>query len=358
MSSKVYFIPASIKEGTSVISEKARKLFEAAQFGKCFCANDFTAVKVHIGERGNTTHLPAACIKSLVEELLARKAKPFITDSCVLYVGSRHNAIDHSIVAAEHGFSIQGLGVPFIVADGLSGMVETPVQIDAILHKQVFIASAIAQAHSILSIAHFTGHPAACLAATLKTLGMGCASKKGKMTQHSALTLSVTDNCQLCGICYENCPAGAITLDDVKAHIDKTKCISCGQCLALCRFEAINCDWGTETETFQKSIAEHALGVLKNKKGKAAFFNFAISITKDCDCFNISNMPQITEDIGIFASTDPVAVDKATLDAVQQRAGKELPKLIGNNQLNPNHQLDHAQAISLGTTDYDLINVQ
>ena len=357
MSSKVYFIEAAIKEGTYTVSQKARRLFKAANFADSFSPNDFTAVKVHVGEKGNTTHLPSGCIKSLVEELLIQKAKPFITDSNVLYIGSRHNAIDHSIVADEHGFGPKGLGAPFIVADGLSGSAETPVQIDAVLHKEVFIASAIAKAHAILSVAHLTGHCAAGLAATLKTLGMGCASKRGKMTQHAALTLSIGSNCQRCSDCFDICPAGAITLDDVKAHIDKEKCISCAECLAVCRFDAVNCDWGAESENFQKSLAEHALGVLTNKKGKSAFFNFALSITKDCDCFGDADMPKIAQDIGIFASADPVALDKATLDVLQERSTSTLPKLLGNTRLNPNHQLDHAQAIGLGTTDYELINV-
>jgi len=343
MSSKVYFIEASIKEGTYTISQKARKLFKAANFADCFSPNDFTAVKVHVGEKGNTTYLPAGCIKSLVEELLAQKAKPFITDSNVLYIGSRHNAIDHSIVADEHGFGPKDLGAPFIVADGLSGSAETPVQIDG--------------THAILSVAHLTGHCAAGLAATLKTLGMGCASKRGKMTQHAALTLSIGSNCQRCSDCFDICPAGAITLDDVKAHIDKDKCISCAECLAVCRFDAVNCDWADEAEKFQKSIAEHALGVLANKKDKAAFFNFALSVTKDCDCFGDPDMPKMAADIGIFASTDPVALDKATLDALQDRSGKKLPALLNNSKLKPNQQLDHAQTIGLGTTDYELINV-
>ncbi len=357
MASKVYFIKASIAEKQQVISEKARKLFKAGRFAKCFKENDFTAIKVHVGEEGNNTYIPASCIKGLIEELLALKTKPFVTDTTTLYTGKRHNAIDHTILAAEHGFCSDKLGIPFIVPDGLFGTAETTIKINGEVNKEVFIAADIVRSQSILSIAHVTGHCATCLGATLKTLGMGCASKRGKMKQHAALTLSVTKNCTLCGLCYKHCPADAITLGKVKAHIDQDKCIGCAECLAVCRFNAVKCNWGEETEVLQKSMAEHALGVLKDKENRAAFFNFLLSVTKDCDCFDEADMPKIVDDIGIIASTDPVAVDKAALDLVENKAGKKLQQLIKNEKLNPLYQIEHAERIGLGSTKYELIEI-
>jgi len=358
MASKVFFIKASVSDGEKLISEKARKLFKAGGFAKCFKENDFTVIKVHIGEEGNNTYIKAPCIRGLVDALLALKTKPFVTDTNALYVGKRHNAVDHTVLAAEHGFSTDVLGIPFIVSGGLFGTSETAVQINGEVNKEVFIASDLIRCQSILTVAHFTGHPAACAAATLKTLGMGCASKKGKLTQHAALTLSITNDCKRCGECLTHCPADAISLDDVKAHIDRDKCISCAECLAVCRFEAVKCNWGMETEILQKSIAEHALGVLKGKENKAAFFNFVISVTKDCDCFDTPDMARIVDDIGILASTDPVAVDKAALDLVEAAAGKKLPKLLGNPKLDPRYQLEHAEHIGLGSLDYKLIDTE
>ena len=366
MRSKVYFIKASISDGEQVISEKARKLFKTGGFASCFEENDFTAVKVHVGEDGNNTYITAPCIKGLVDELLALKTRAFITDTSSLYVGHRHNAVDHTILAAEHGFSLEGLGIPFIPAGGLFGTSETAVQINgqdtreagAQLNKEVFIAYDIVRCQSILSVAHFTGHPATCAAGTLKTLGMGCASEKGKMKQHAALKLSITDECTLCGECFKHCPADAISLDDVKAHIDQDKCIGCAECLAVCRFSAVKCNWGPECELLQKSIAEYALGVLKGKENRAVFFNFIMSVTKGCDCFDEADMTKIVKDIGIAASTDPVAVDKATLDMVEARGGKKLAELLKNDKLDPCYQIEHAERIGLGTTTYDMIEVK
>lgn len=357
MASKVYFIKCSTSDGEQVISEKARKLFKAGGFASCFEENDFTAVKVHVGEDGNNTYIKAPYIKGLVDELLALKTKPFVADTNTLYRGRRHNAIDHAILAAEHGFCLEGLGIPFIVTDGLFGTSEIAVKVNGQLNKEVFVAYDIARCQSILSVAHVTGHCAACLGATLKTLGMGCASAKGKMKQHSALTVNIGDDCQGCGECVEYCPADAISLDDVKAHIDQDKCIGCAECLAVCRFDAVKYKWGEEGEELQKCMAEYALGALKGKENKAVFFNFIISVTKDCDCFDRPDMPKIVDDIGIVASTDPVAVDKVALDLVQAQAGKKLAKLLRKAKLDPRYQLEHAERIGLGSTDYKLIEL-
>ena len=357
MVSKVYFIKASVSDGEQVISSKAVKLFKAGRFANRFKENDFTAVKVHVGEDGNNTYIKAPCIKGLVKELLALKTKPFLTDATTLYVGKRHNAVDHSILAAEHGFDVAGLGIPFIAPDGLFGTSETAIKINGEVNEEVFIASDIVRSQSILSVAHFTGHCATCFGATIKTLGMGCAGKRGKMKQHAALTLIIGDDCKRCGECLKHCPADAITLGKVKAHIDRDKCIGCAECLAVCRFGAVDCNWGEETEVLQKSMAEHALGVLKGKENRAAFFNFILSVTKDCDCFDKSDMPEIVDDIGIIASTDPVAVDKAALDLVETKGGEKLPQLVGNVKLNPHYQIEHAERIGLGSTDYKLVEL-
>jgi uncharacterized Fe-S center protein len=177
------------------------------------------------------------------------------------------------------------------------------------------------------------------------------------MTQHAALTFKIGDACTLCGVCADHCPADAITLDQVKAHIDQDKCIGCAECMAMCRFGAVQCNWGQETDVLQKSIAEHGLGALKGKEKKAIFFNFLLSVTKDCDCFDTPNMRTMIDDIGILASADPVAVDKAALDLVEKKAGRKFGALIGNKKLDACCQIEHAERIGLGSCDYELIDV-
>ncbi len=357
MASEVYFIKAAVKDGAGSISAKARRLFKAGGFAKCFKEGDFTAVKVHVGEGPNTTYIKAKYMKGLVDELLSLKARPFATDTSTLYTGRRHNAIDHSILADEHGFNVETLGIPFIVCDGLFGTSEMPVRIDGLLNEEVLIAHDILMCQSILSVAHFTGHLVVCPAATIKTLGMGCASRKGKMRQHSSTKPTIGDGCTLCGECFRHCPEKAITLGHVQAHIDQDKCIGCAECVAVCRFGAVKHDWEAELEQLQKNVSEHALGVVKGREDRAVFFDYIISVTADCDCFDTKDMPKIVPDIGIAASTDPVAVDKAAFDLVEKAGGKKFAKLASNAKLNPAPQLEHAERIGLGSTKYKLIEI-
>jgi uncharacterized Fe-S center protein len=355
--SKVYFIKAAVNEGEKSLSDKARRLFRAAGFADCFKPKDFTAVKVHIGEAGNTTYIKAPCIKGLVDELIGLKTKPFLTDTSTLYLGRRHNAIDHALLAAEHGFDVKGLGVPFIPPDGLFGTSETAVRIDGELNKEVYIAYDIARVQSMLTVAHVTGHLGTCFAAVLKTLGMGCASRKGKMRQHSATKPSVDiTKCVGCKECIRHCPEAAITLKDLKAHIDRDKCVGCAECLAVCRFEAVKHDWSKENKLLEYEVAEHAKGVLMGKDGRAAFVSFALSITSDCDCMN--NLDHnIVDDIGILGSTDPVAVDQAAIDLMEKTAGKPLDKISKYPNLNGKYQTEHAEKIGLGSRKYELVEI-
>jgi hypothetical protein len=82
-----------------------------------------------------------------------------------------------------------------------------------------------------------------------------------------------------------------------------------------------------------------------------------MSVTKDCDCFGTPDMHKIVDDIGIVASTDPVAADKAALDLVEKKAGRKLQDLIENNALIPIHQIRHAENIGLGSSNYELIEI-
>jgi uncharacterized Fe-S center protein len=356
--SKVYFIKAGINDGAKVISEKACRLFKKGQFSKCFKKGDFTAVKVHVGEPPNNTYIKADYLKGLVKELLLLKTKPFLTDTSTLYTGRRCNAVDHAILASEHGFDIAGLGIPFIPPDGLFGTSEAAVRIDAELNKEVFIASDILRCQSLLSIAHLTGHIAVCMGATLKTLGMGLASRKGKMRQHSALKPRIKNSaCTGCGECIRYCLQKAIIKSGKKAHIVQNKCVGCGECAAVCRFGAILDNGAVQSEILQKNIAEHALGAVKGKEGRMAFFNFLLSVTADCDCFGKKNMSKIVKDIGLIASEDPVAVDKASLDMIEQITDKKIGHLIGQDRLSPYYQIEHAEKIGLGSSRYSLIEV-
>ena len=105
----------------------------------------------------------------------------------------------------------------------------------------------------------------------------------------------------------------------------------------------------------QEKMIEYALAVMQGKKEKAAFFNFAIKITKECDCL-AKDDPRGAPDIGILASTDPVSIDQASFDLVSKACGRDIFKELHPHR-ESRRQLEYAQKLGLGNLDYELISL-
>jgi uncharacterized Fe-S center protein len=242
------------------------------------------------------------------------------------------------------------------MADGLAGNTEYEVRIDGELHSHVKVAREVVVADTLITVSHATGHPEAGLGACIKNLGMGLASRMGKMRQHSAMMPEIKPRtCTFCKKCMQWCPEDAIIEKDQKAFILREKCIGCGECLAVCRFEAVKYNWEVEAPQIQKSMAEHAYGVVKNKPGKCMYFNVLVDMTHECDCYG-QNQQKCIPDIGILASTDPVAIDMATLDLTEKFNQQSLSQ-IAFPYIDPLFQLRHAEKLGMGSLAYDLIEV-
>lgn len=356
MKPKVYFIPASASESLDTIHKKLLVLYEQANFSVCFEPKDLVAIKIHFGEDGNTTHVSANYLKSIINQLKTQKAKPFFTDTCVLYRGNRSDAINHLILAESHGFSQNEIGIPVIIADGLRGSNEIEVKIPGKLFNKVSIAADAMTANAMLVVTHVTGHMASGIGGAIKNLGMGLASRKGKLRQHSSMKPRIeVAKCTGCGQCIIWCPENAISMNGNVAVINEKICIGCGECLTVCHFDAVKYNWKTSNVDLQKKMAEHALGAVIQKKDKVCCLSFLVNITKDCDCLN---QPQksIMRDIGILASKDPVAIDKASLDLVEQFSGKSLVSQCYPS-MDPTVQLVHGEKIGLGMMDYELVEI-
>jgi uncharacterized Fe-S center protein len=151
----------------------------------------------------------------------------------------------------------------------------------------------------------------------------------------------------------EYCPSEAITMAQDSALIDGDKCIGCGQCLAVCRFDAVAYNWGATHEDLQKNVVEYAWGVVKANEGKMIFINYLTRVSKDCDC--MTSYENIVPDIGVLVSYDPVAVDAASVDLVEQKAGKEISEIAYS--IPYRYQIDYAREIGFGNSDYQLIEV-
>lgn len=353
--SKVYFSPA--KDTANGLSYKSRisRLWQAAHLERLIAKNDITALKLHVGEPGNVTHVSPEIAAALVNCIVEAGAKPFLTDSAVLYKSPRDNGRGHGIVAAQHGFGLDAVGAPFIPADGLLGDDEVELEIDAKHYKTVSLASAIVKARSLIVLTHATGHLGTGFGGALKNLGMGCSSKKAKLRQHYGQIPSISlEVCTACGSCLEMCPEGAITVG-ATAEIDPEKCIGCGECIAICRDGAVEFDWTIMGGDLQERIVEHAMAVVKNKANRIGYVTVAENITKDCDCFDTVQRP-VTDDIGILASTDPVAIDRAVLELVRKQNGRTLEQ-ISYPKIDATTQITYAERLGLGHGDFELITV-
>jgi hypothetical protein len=356
MKSNVFFLAVNDIGDPTLITKQLPEFIKQSYMKETIEKNDFVAVKLHIGEKGNVTHISPQLVFPFSQAISEYGGKPFLTDTNVLYRSNRSDAIVHLKLVEEHGFNLQQCGAPFIIADGLRGNNEIDMDINGELFDKVSIAADLVNANSMVVLTPITGHLAIGLGGTLKNLGMGCASRKGKLRQHSSVKPWISKSeCTMCGECIKWCPSDAIELKSDAAEIDQKICIGCGECLTICRFGAVQYNWQTSSTDLQKKIAEHALGVVESKKNKIFYFNFLVNITKNCDCINTKQKP-VTNDIGILASDDPVAIDKAALDLVQEHSGKSFRELCFPG-IDETIQLTHAQNIGLGTMDYELIRI-
>ena len=368
MKSAVYFASLRAHSDQESTTVKIQRLFDRAGFSDVVAQNDRTAIKLHFGERGNDGYISPVYVRQVVDKVKACGGIPFLTDTNTLYLGSRSNAVDHITTAILHGFDYAVTGAPTIIADGLFGKNVVQVKIEKKHFDSVSIAGDIALSDSMIVMSHFKGHIVSGFGGAIKNLAMGCAPPAGKRAQHNARPFTITDRCSGCGTCAEVCPKKAITIEKKKSLIDREACIGCFECMHVCPDHAIDIDWETEIPVFTERMVEYAYGAVKAKKGKVGFMNFLIRITPDCDCFPFSDTP-IVPDIGILASKDPVAIDAASFDLVNQQIGFTDSLLTGHHhkggdkfrgvheQTDGYRQVRYADEIGIGNRAYDLIKI-
>ncbi|MFO8056513.1 MAG: DUF362 domain-containing protein [bacterium] len=349
---------ARLKDGSSneAQTRAARKVIHATGFLDRLDQLDMTAIKVHVGEKRNVTYMRPEIVAAVARMVKKSGGMPFITDTATLYKGERENGIKHILHAHAHGFTIDDIGAPFIPVDGLAGEQETEVTINGELNESVKVAAEILKADFLAVISHATGHVASCMGAAIKNVGMGLASRAGKMRQHSTMTPRIKPEvCTNCGKCRKWCPTDAIEERESVSYIIEEKCIGCGECLAVCRFGAVSFNWGVESPTLQKAMAEHAAGVVRNFNDKAVYMNVIVDVTKDCDCINKKQSKDMP-DVGIVASNDMVAIDQATIDLTAGSSDKDAFSSF-YPELDPAIQVEHARKLGLGSRDYKLETV-
>jgi len=365
MESAVFFadLRATYKENLMV---KIGRLLDATGLPETVKARDLVAIKLHFGELGNSAFVRPVFLREIVGSVRDAGGVPFLTDSNTLYAGTRGDAPSHMATAIRNGFAYPVVGAPIIIADGLRGKSDAVIEVNQRNIQRAYVASEIAHSDYLLSVAHFKCHELTGFAGAMKNLGMGCASRRGKLSQHSGLNPKVKRRrCVGCGDCIDHCSQSAISLKENKAGIHAEKCIGCGECILICPEGAVQVQWDKSIPVFMERMVEYAMAVLKGRHGRSAFLNFVTDVTPACDCEPYSDAP-IVRDVGIVASRDPVAIDQASVDLVNRERG--LPGSRLETHMDPgedkfsglypqvdwSHQLDYAEKLGIGTRKYDL----
>lgn len=337
--SKVYF--KELKELTEDVNEITYEMLNMIMEEEKIELKGIVPLKVHFGEKGNQTFIKPNYFNGIKKYLKENNIPTCYIETNVLYKGSRTKTEDHIKTAISHGFD----DLDIVIADGVEENMYNEIPVNLKNFEACKIGYKFKDYDNFIVLSHFKGHGLAGFGGAIKQLGMGFASRGGKLHQHSMSIPYINENkCISCGVCADKCPVAAINLD-FKAVIDPNKCVGCASCTTACPVNAISNKW--DESNFHEKLAEYAYAATRNKNN--IYIQYAFNITKDCDCVG-GHMDTIAPNIGVFVSTDPVSIDQATYD-----------KFSKTNKVDSFDSakltLDYADSIGLGSKKYEIIEL-
>ncbi len=261
------------------------------------------AVKVHSGEEGNQNFLRPEFWKPVIDELHGT-----VVECNTAYPGKRNTTKKHTKLMEKHGWS-KCFDVDIMDSEGPD--VDLPIENGKHLKKNR-VGKHLLDYDSLLVLSHFKGHPMGGYGGALKQLSIGCASSQGKCWIHSG------------GRTHRQVVVWMMTAPQ---------------------------------EVFLECMAEAAGTVVKQFEGKCAFINVMCNMSVDCDCCSVAEDPCM-KDIGILASTDPIAIDQACLDLVYKSKDPGRDHLLERIESRKGvHTIEAADMLGYGTREYDLIEI-
>ena len=373
--SKVYFTDFHTQAYGDGLPTKLKKLIKKAGIQDLDLEGKFVAIKLHFGELGNISYLRPNYARAVVDVVKELGGKPFLTDCNTMYPGSRKNALEHLECAWQNGFTPLTVGCPILIGDGLKGTddVEIPVEGGEYVEKAK-IGRAIMDADVFISLTHFKGHEMTGFGGAIKNIGMGCGSRAGKKEQHASGKPKInSDACRGCTHCQKECANSGLVFDAQtrKMHVDEVHCVGCGRCLGACNFDAIYFTNDNAQAALNCRMAEYTKAVVS---GRPQFhISLIVDVSPNCDCHAENDVP-ILPNIGMFVSTDPLALDQACVDAcmaAEPMPGSQLARHLADPSFHDHHDhftnstpesewrscLAHAEKIGLGSRSYELIEM-
>ena len=261
------------------------------------------AVKVHSGEKGNQNFLRPEFMKPMIDAV-----KGTVVECNTAYDGARNTTEKHHKLMEYHGWS-HYFDVDILDAEGPDA--ELPIPNGKQIKKN-YVGKDMMKYDSMLVLSHFKGHPMGGYGGALKQLSIGCSSSAGKTYIHSA---GVTD-------------------DQYQLR-----------------------DHAAPQDAFLEAMADAASSVVKHFNGNMAFVNIMCNMSVDCDCCAIAEDPCM-KDIGILASLDPIALDQACIDLIQNSDDPGRDHMLERiNTRHGTHTIDAAAELGFGTKEYELVNV-
>jgi len=255
------------------------------------------AVKIHSGEKGNQNYLRPEFLKEII-----KKVNGTVVECNTAYEGMRNTTEKHLQTMKEHGWT------PLYEIDILDSTGEIKLPINNGKHLKVnYVGKNIENYDSMLVISHFKGHPKGGYGGALKNISIGLASSHGKAVIHGA---------------------------GIEENI-----------------------WTANQEHFLESMAEAASSIMEYRKGQIAFINVMCNMSVDCDCCKIAKDPEMN-DIGILASLDPVALDKACVDLIYNSTDEGKKTLIERiESKNGIHTIEISEKLKVGSKEYEIVNI-
>ena len=261
------------------------------------------AVKLHSGEQGNQNYIRPEFVKAIVE-----RVNGTVVECNTAYEGARNTTEKHKKLIQDHGWT-KYFDVDLMDAEGDDMVLDIP---NGKVLKQDFVGNHMKNYDSMLVLSHFKGHPMGGYGGALKQLSIGCASSEGKSWIHSAGKSK--NQYEI----WDNLP---------------------------------------EQDKFLESMADAASAVYNYFKDNIVFINVMCNLSVDCDCCAVAEAPCM-KDIGILASLDPIAIDKACIDLVYNSKDPGRDHFVERvERQHGTHTIDAANELGFGTINYELINV-
>jgi uncharacterized Fe-S center protein len=262
------------------------------------------AVKLHSGEQGNQNYLKPEFVKKIIDYVNGT-----VVECNTAYGGERNSTEKHKKLLEEHGWS-KYFNVDLLDAEGPDKELDIP---NGKVITTDYVGKDIEKYNSMLVLSHFKGHPMGGYGGALKQLSIGCASSEGKTWIHSAG--KIKDQNKL----WDNLP---------------------------------------EQDKFLETMADAASAVNNLFKDKIVYINVMCNLSVDCDCCAVAEDPCM-KDIGILASTDPIAIDQACIDFVYNSndPGKEhfIERVESRHGV---HTIEAAAELGFGTREYELCEIK